>query len=71
MARSTYVYVVESTPDGGYYWHPIAAFTVKHELITWLRRRESEHDKLMLTRFPDGDYGHRGPAKMDIAELLA
>lgn len=37
MARSTCVYVVVGSDDV-----PIAGFTVKHELITWLGRRQDE-----------------------------
>jgi hypothetical protein len=34
MARSSYVYVVTDGPVGP----PVAAFTVKHELLTWVER---------------------------------
>lgn len=37
MARSSYIYVVQD----GVSEHPLGAFTVKHELITWLSKRRA------------------------------
>jgi len=50
MARSTYVYVV--LRDG----EPVAGFTVKHELKTWLERNPG-HDQVWRL----GDGGGRPP----------
>lgn len=48
MARSTYVYVVLLAEDN----LPVAAFTVKHELKTWIEMRPSE--KYRIFRVRDG-----------------
>lgn len=62
MARSTYIYLVN---DG---WGVVAAFTVKHELITWLRTNPSpEHH---VKRMSDGAHT-AGYTTLDITELLA
>ena len=49
MARSTYVYIVRD-PDG----RILGAFTVKHELRSWLTRQE---DRIwyMITRHQDAN----------------
>lgn len=46
MARSSYVWVVQS-PSG----EVVNAFTVKHELASWLEGRESQY---LVTRVRDG-----------------
>lgn len=48
MARSTYVYVVLDHVG------PVAGFTVKHEMVTWLERNPGEY---LIYRLSDG--GHR------------
>ncbi len=66
MARSTYIYVV--TDQFG----PVAAFTVKHELVTWLRSLRADsaaHHR--ATRLPDGVHSYTTPTILDIPELLA
>lgn len=69
MARSDYVYIVE-------YWNMsgriiLAAFTVKHELATWLYRRKYKNG-LRVTRVPDGSTAGDGAkiTEMDIAPLI-
>ena len=67
MARSDKIYVVfdaeASHPDECF----IAAFTVKHEMITWVQR--NRQDNVMagrtwqLCRFKDG--GNRGKRELD------
>ena len=57
MARSTYIYVVM---DGA---NIVSAFTVKHEMITWLGRNPGDY---VMFRVSDG--GHRPPEDMT-AEL--
>jgi hypothetical protein len=56
MSRSTYVYVVESVEADCS--EVKAAFTVKHELETWLRRRGEQDGNdlhnLYVTRLQDG-----------------
>lgn len=60
MARSTYVYVVLSSHE------PIAAFTVKHELVTAVQRAIDRCELsvlgLRVHRFYDGDIG--GPVNV-------
>ena len=54
MARSNAIWVVTKAHD------LMASFTVKHELITWLRRQVSlEHT--FVQRTPDGGAGLPGP----------
>lgn len=64
MARSQYVYVVEKSRGAGQFSQLIAAFTVKHELATWLYRR---HDKdVYVTRLEDGPVGGDASRQADI-----
>jgi len=46
VSRSRYVYVVVSTDDG----QPIAGFTVKHELETWLSKNKTTWMKVWRIR---------------------
>jgi hypothetical protein len=63
MARSSYIYIVQNG-DG----LVLAAFTVKHELSTWLdqnggryRNPKSRDDLIGITRIQDGfGYGRAG-----------
>lgn len=50
MARSTYVYIVRLR-DG---CATLVAFTVKHELITWLKVRPHLRDRIQVMRLRDG-----------------
>jgi len=50
MARAETIWIVLS--DAGAV-DPVAAFTVKHELETWLSRRE-DRSELLIYRLPDG-----------------
>ena len=50
MARSTYIYII---------WRPVdsiilAAFTVKHEMETWLKGRPGTAGHVRVCRFRDG-----------------
>lgn len=47
MSRAYAIWVVTQDAE------PIAGFTVKHEMITWLRRR-SDVAELLIYRVPDG-----------------
>jgi hypothetical protein len=50
MARSAYIYVVTDGPVGP----PVAAFTVKHELLTWIERQPPARPQyLNFWRLPD------------------
>jgi hypothetical protein len=57
MARSTYVYVILNHDI------PVAGFTVKHEMMTWLERHQG---RFVIYRLSDGD--HR--PVVDITEEL-
>jgi hypothetical protein len=63
MARSQYIYVVTVRGD------IVAGFTVKHELVTWLRNNPAPDHK--VTRINDGLYGERRITEMNMGELLA
>lgn len=66
MARSIHVYVVACAWTDA----PAGAFTVKHELVTWLRR-QPELDGLRVYRIPDGLNQSREPVELDVWELGA
>jgi hypothetical protein len=55
MARSTYVYVVMDGTE------PVAGFTVKHEMATWLERNPGDYT---IWRLSDGLMQSRPPAIM-------
>lgn len=42
----------------------VAAFTVKHELVTWLDRSNRSQDDYSLIRVPDG--GHGEPSVLEL-----
>jgi len=70
MARSTYIYLVTDCFD-----RPLASFTVKHELIFWLKRHgiyKIYKDPLTLYRIKDNPQGvaDEGYITLDIDELL-
>jgi hypothetical protein len=48
MARSVYIWLVLGSER-----EPLAAFTVKHELITWLERCEMNEDNCTLWKIAD------------------
>jgi hypothetical protein len=55
VSRSSYVYfVIESMPSS---IEPVAGFTVKHELLTWLRQQKHT-DALLVYRMPDNPTGY-------------
>lgn len=58
MARSTYIYVVTDARK-----QILAAFTVKHELVSWLERQVSltGHN---VWRVADGGWARKPPADM-------
>lgn len=62
MARSSYVYVVS---DG---LGPLAGFTVKHELVTWLRRNQRPTLTLLVHRLVDGRDG--AITHLDVNDLI-
>ncbi len=65
MARSAYVYLVLDEEETLY-----AAFTVKHELVTYLRRLgPAIVDVAAVFRIRDGQPGEG--VELDIKELLA
>ncbi len=61
MARSTYIYVVERYVDySGETYAVTAAFTVKHEMQTWLDRNPGDY---RIWRMSDG--ASRDPILLD------
>jgi len=50
MARSSYVYIVTSAATGA----PEAGFTVKHELVTYLNKRDPLRPPYRIYRMRDG-----------------
>jgi hypothetical protein len=64
MARSTYIYaVVQAVVDD----HGVmAAFTVKHELVSWLRR-QNDTSGVYVLRMRDG---YPGCVRVEVNELL-
>lgn len=65
MARSTYVYVVQADSA------VVAAFTVKHELVTALKRHgRGGLPGVVVVRVPDGDFASEGNTVMNLDELL-
>lgn len=64
MARSTYVYVVQEGDVVA------AGFTVKHELMTWLRRQGPRLGALEVTRVHDGGDRPEQNATVDAVDLL-
>lgn len=68
MPRSTYVYLVRSG-DLLVNATPVAAFTVKHELRSWLHQRSPEiRAEFHVYRMPDGGGG--AVTDMSISEIL-
>jgi hypothetical protein len=67
MARSSYCYVVLQFV-GSLPARPVAAFTVKHELCSWMKEHEREYG-LQVWRCPDGRYHSLAPSRMTAAEL--
>lgn len=65
MSRSTYVYVVQIGRI------VVAAFTVKYELIAYLRGTGMKAHMLTVNRLPDGAPHGRFPVPLDVKELLA
>jgi len=66
MARSTYIYVVLDE-DYDSVMVPVAAFTVKHEMLAWLKKHPVVGYEVM--RFSDGAW--KGPAYLSEKELSA
>ncbi|ARQ95377.1 hypothetical protein [Bradyrhizobium phage BDU-MI-1] len=62
MARSSYVYVVVSAATGT----PEAGFTVKHELVTYLGKRDPLRPPYRIHRMRDGG---KEPERNEIIEL--
>lgn len=69
MARASCVYVVMPA-DGATFPHvPVATFTVKHELRSWLEKRP-EPELLRLFRSPDGGRSTPGITEMSVQDVL-
>ena len=68
MARSSYIYLVchdaPATPDGP---HVVAAFTVKHEMLSWMERCTHRYkDEFNVYRTRDNPRGHAPDEKPDV-----
>ena len=70
MARSENVYVVQDDSRWSDPGTVLAAFTVKHELCTWLYKRVSK--ELYVTRVADGPVGGDASktSHMDLTPLI-
>jgi hypothetical protein len=73
MARASSVYAVFKGNV------PLAAFTVRHELVTWIKAWQPEYlDLMTVYKFPDGDHFNHytkendsfEPFEVDIVQLL-
>jgi hypothetical protein len=62
MARSSYVYVVMNG-----FREPVAGFTVKHELLTWLT--DNRQDGYRVWRIRDGRFANTSP--IDVTDKVA
>lgn len=56
MARSSYIYLVTDNSE------PIAAFTVKWEMASWIRRHPGNYQRF---RMADGLYPNKQPVAME------
>jgi hypothetical protein len=60
MARAHSIWIVRDIADG-FKRDPIGAFTVKHELITWLERDDTDPYGLTITVVRDGNLKYANP----------
>jgi hypothetical protein len=62
MARSTYIYIVMG-PNGGEHDEPWSAFTVKHELVTYVARHSGswKRSSVSIWRVQDGKWARKAP----------
>lgn len=69
MPRADYIYLVRTGDLLSIEAIPVAGFTVKHELISWLRAMSPALvATLKVFRMRDGGFGH--VIEMDIYDLL-
>ena len=68
MARAHSIWIVRDINDG-YQRDPIGAFTVKHELVTWLEREDTDPYGLTITVVRDGNLKYANP-NMDKWEVM-
>ena len=59
MARAHSIWIVRDIEDG-FKRDPIGAFTVKHELVTWLERDDVDPYGLTITVVRDGNLKYSG-----------
>jgi hypothetical protein len=69
MARSSYIYLVCEISGVGQFQRPARAFTVKHELISWLTLQRTEN--LVVYRMRDGGFIDTLPKEIPITTVLA
>lgn len=73
MARSSYAYVV--LHDGLTDTMPVAAFTVKYELVSWLHSYTGSLNRIRVFRCPDSPFPvtsefYKCPAQIPLSELI-
>lgn len=64
MARAHSIWIVRDIADG-FKRDPIGAFTVKHELVTWLKRDDVDPYGLTITVVRDGNLKYSTPLLSD------
>jgi hypothetical protein len=63
MARAHSIWIVRDISDG-YKHNPIGAFTVKHELVSWLECDDTDTYGLTITVVRDGNLQYSNPKEM-------
>lgn len=75
MARSTYIYLVTMTDahgPAGCQGEPVAAFTVKREMASWLRDKPGDLvARMTVRRMPDNPWMSGGIKVMDIDDIIS
>lgn len=71
MARSAYIYVVcHNAPQNPDPPHVISAFTVKHELITWMEKCTHHYkSEFLIYRIKDNDWQQTEKSEVSIMRI--
>lgn len=70
MARSHAIWLLIDRENTASPVEPVAAFTVKHELKTWLNRNRWQWDQLRLFRMLDGPHPNLTYRDSELVEEL-